>query len=180
MLKLAAALLLLIIFIGGCVSPATPAIVNSPIQQSGEATPGNQIGDLAIDFRLRNLEGDAVSLSNLRGKPVLINFWATWCPPCRGEMPFLQKIYDIYSDQGLEVLEIDIGESAATIQQYMTANNLVLPVLIDSDRTVALDYGVTVIPLTFLVDQGGVIQWKIYGAVRSVSDIEQELHRILP
>ena len=78
-----------------------------------------QVGNLAPDFQLDNLDGKPVALSDLKGKPVLLNFWATWCPPCRDEMPYIQEIYDEWSDEGLVVLAINYGESASRVKEFV-------------------------------------------------------------
>ncbi|MBI4180518.1 MAG: TlpA family protein disulfide reductase, partial [Chloroflexi bacterium] len=126
------------------------------------------------------LDGQTVSLSGLRGKPVLINFWATWCPPCKAEMPFLQQIHDSYLDKGLVVLEVDIGEKSATIQKFMTELNLSMTVPMDTDMKVAKAYGITAIPTTFLIDKDGVIRQKVIGAFPNKEAIEAELIKIMP
>jgi peroxiredoxin len=194
MIKLLAIILLITFLVSGCASsiPVAPTQPTpAPTQPSPPppvATPapaptvpqGNQIGNLAIDFQLKNLEGKTVSLSGLRGKPVLLNFWATWCPPCRSEMPYLQQIYNSYSAQGLELLEIDVGESASPVKQFLASNNLTLPVLLDTDKKVALAYGTAAIPTSLLIDKNGIIKQRIIGAFNNKAEIEQELSRIFP
>ena len=96
----------LVVLVIGCQRSQEPSNGASP--QNYESA---QVGNRAPDFELNNLEGQLVSLGDLRGKPVLINFWATWCPPCRAEMPYLQQIYEEWSDKGLVLLAINIGES---------------------------------------------------------------------
>ena len=147
---------------------------------AGSNQEGTQIGSSAPDFRLQNLDGQAVSLSDLRGKPVMLNFWATWCPPCRSEMPFLQQIYEEWSDKGLVLLAIDIGEGPSQIKEFLEANNLSLPVLLDSDKSVAQRYNITGIPATFFIDKDGIIQEKIIGAFPSKGAIEKYLNSIIP
>ncbi len=147
-------------------------------EQSAPAAP--QVDKLAPDFQLPNLDGQIISLSDLRGKPVLINFWATWCPPCREEMPYLQQIYDEWSSKGLVLLTIDIGETPAQIKEFMQNNNLSLPVLLDATKSVAQRYNITGIPTTFLIDKNGVIRAKIIGSFPSAEAIEKELSKIMP
>lgn len=172
-------------------SPSTPAeppppVLSSPTPPVVAPTPaptppeGNGIGNLAFDFQLNNLEGKTVSLSGLRGQPVLLNFWATWCPPCKAEMPFLQQINDSYSNKGLVVLEIDIGESADTVIQFLHENNLTLQVLLDTDKKVALAYGIAAIPTTYLIDKNGIIRQRVIGAFPDKTTIESQLSKILP
>jgi peroxiredoxin len=147
---------------------------------SGCASSGNAVGDEATDFKLQNLEGQSVSLSELRGKPVMLNFWATWCGPCRNEMPYLQQIYDEWQDKGLVLLEINMSESSSTVQQFLTNNGYTFPVYIDTDGSVADTYGISGIPTTFFIDSDGVIQQVIRGSFPSKAAIETQLYKIMP
>jgi len=139
-----------------------------------------RVGEPAPDFQLQDLDGQAVSLSDLRGKPVMLNFWAVRCPDCRAEMPFLQQIYEEWSDKGLVLLAIDIGEGPSQIKEFLEANNLSLPVLLDSDKSVAQRYNIQFIPTTFFIDSDGIIQVKIIGAFPSKGAIEKYLGSIIP
>ncbi len=138
-----------------------------------------EAGYTAPDFQLQSLDGKAVSLGSLRGKPVLINFWATWCGPCRGEMPYLQQIYRDWSGRGLEMLAIDVGENASTVQDYLRTNNLSLPVLLDINETVLNRYHIVGIPTTFFVDKDGIIQEKVVGAFPNKESIEEHLGKLV-
>jgi len=142
---------------------------------------GNQKGNLAIDFQLKNLVGETVSLNELRGSPVMLNFWASWCGPCRSEMPLLQQIYDEYKDKGLVILAINIREDLSTVRQFMQSNNLSFPVLLDANGSVALKYNAARIPTTYFIDKDGIIQSvpKV-GTFSSKAEIEQYLELILP
>ncbi len=133
----------------------------------------------APDFHLKNLDGHMVTLSEFRGKPVLINFWASWCPPCREEMPYLQQVYDEWTGKGLVLLTIDIGETPATINKFFTDNNLSLPVLLDTDKEVGREYGITGVPETFLIDKNGIIRKKQIGAYPDKKAIENDLGLIM-
>ena len=112
-------------------------------------TQSAKVGSLAPDFQLYNLEENPVSLINFRGMPVLINFWATWCPPCRAEMPYLQKVYEEWSAKGLALLTINIGESSSQVSEFMESYNLSFPVLLDTRNSIAEKYNIRVIPTTF-------------------------------
>mgnify|MGYP001106438296 CR=1 FL=1 len=139
-----------------------------------------QLGQPAPDFELQSLDGQTISLSDLRGKPVLLNFWATWCLPCRGEMPYLQQVYEEWSGRGLMLLAIDVGESRARVRQFMQDNSLSLPVLLDTRESVAARYGITAYPTTFFIDKEGIIREKIIGAFPSKAAIEKYLSKIIP
>jgi thiol-disulfide isomerase/thioredoxin len=145
-----------------------------------DSTPG--IGRVAPDFKLSSLDGQSVSLSDFRGRPVLINFWATWCGPCRYEMPFLQQVYEdaVWVEKGLVVLAVDIGESPVTVKDFVEFYGLTFPVLLDINQKVKLEYNVRNIPTTFLVDADGVIQSMKIGAFSGKVEIERALSKIIP
>ena len=141
---------------------------------------GAQVGEPAPNFKLENLDGQFISLSDLKGKPVLLNFWATWCPPCRAEMPYLQQIYEEWSGKGLVVLAINIGDSHSEAKRFLQTNSLSLPVLLDTKKNVARKYNITAIPTTFFIDSDGIIRQKIIGAFPSKGAIETHLNKIMP
>lgn len=139
-----------------------------------------QVGKQAPDFTLQNLDDQSVSLSDFRGKPVLLNFWATWCPPCRHEMPYLQEIYDEWSGKGLVVLAINMGESPFDVKTFMETYNLSIPALVDVAGNAAHKYNIVSIPTSFFIDSDGIIQQKIIGAFPSTAAIERYLSQIMP
>ena len=141
---------------------------------------GVAIGNLAPDCQLPGLGGQNFSLSSRRGEPVLINFWATWCPPCRGEMPYIQGIYEGWVDRGLVVLAVNLGESSSVVEDFMRSNDLSFTVLLDTTRGVAQRYSITGIPTTFFIDKDGIIQDKLIGAFQNEKQIEDRLKKIMP
>ena len=164
--------------IAGCSpGPAPQALAPSSIPSPDV---GTRVGNLAPDFQLLDLDQEPVSLSGLRGKPVVLNFWATWCPPCVDEMPYLQEIYDEYSSEGLMLLAIDVGESQSQVEEFLQRNNLSLPVLLDTEGVVVHQYTVITIPTTYFIDGDGIIQSKRIGAFMRKGEIEKELGKIMP
>jgi len=155
-------LIILVLLIIGCSSPAP------------------QVGKQAPDFQLPNLEGQSISLSDFQGKPVLLNFWAVRCPPCRFEMPFIQGIFEGQSDTGLVILAIDIGEAPSTVKDFIQSNNFSFPVLLDTNQDVALEYNIRAIPTTFLIDKDGIIQEIKVGAFSNILEIKRSLIKIIP
>ena len=147
---------------------------------SGSEPVGAEVGKLAPDFKLQNLNGQSISLSDFRGKPVLLNFWTARCPPCQVEMPYLQQVYEEWSDRGLVVLAIHIGKSIAEAKRFLQAHNLSLPVLLDTKGNTAQKYNITGIPTTLFIDKDGTIQVKIIGAFPSKTAIEKNLNKIMP
>jgi len=150
----------------GCSSPAT------------DEAP--EIGRMAPDFQLETLDGQTVSLSDYRGQPVLLNFWASWCGPCRFEMPFLQEAYEQYSGQGLVVLGVNLLEETETVREFVRQEGLTFPILLATTQEVPLDYNVRNIPATFLIDSEGRIQDIKIGAFAGTADIEARLGKIMP
>jgi thiol-disulfide isomerase/thioredoxin len=110
------------------------------------------------DVTVTTLGGEAVTLADLRGRPLLINFWATWCPPCREEMPALERIERKWTERGAAVVVINFEEDAETIRQYLAENGLSLPVFQDSGGEVAQILDITYLPTTLFVDSTGVIR----------------------
>ena len=117
----------------------------------------------APDFTLKDIYGKTLSLSSLKGKVVLINFWATWCPPCKAEMPSMNKIYLDMRAQGFEIIAVSTDNSLSTVKDFLGRNRLDFPVLFDEDKAVARQYHVFSMPTTFLIDRNGMIVEKFYG-----------------
>jgi peroxiredoxin len=139
-----------------------------------------EIGDAAPSFQLTDIDGQTVSLSDFQGEPVLLNFWATWCVPCRLEMPYIQEVYNERSEPGLVILAINIGESLAKVEEFMQDNNLSFPVLLDLEGKVAEKYNILPIPTTYFIDSDGIIRGMQFFAFRSVAEIEDILSRVFP
>jgi len=147
---------------------------------TGSESLGAQVGEPAPDFQLQNLDGQTVSLGNLRGKAVLINFWAIRCPSCVSEMPYIQEIYEEWSNKGLVLLAINIGESSSTVEGFMQNHNLSFTVLLDTKQDVAQKYNFQYIPTTFFIDKDGIIQDKVIGPFQNKAQIENRLSKIMP
>jgi peroxiredoxin len=140
-------------------------------------TMGNvKVGEPAPDFSALDLSNRMVSLADYRGqKVVLLDFWATWCPPCRMEMVDLQTLQDKFKDRDFEILSLNQGEAADVVKQFITAKKYGFHVLLDSDGQVAAKYGVRAIPDLVLVDKNGVIQWLQVGYTEDDSELEQKI-----
>ena len=126
------------------------------------------------DFSLKDIEGKAVSLNDFRVKLVLMNFWATWCVPCREEMRILRQIHDQWRDKGLVVLSINMGESASRVRGYVKRYALPFPVLLDPNTELFVKLGVRVLPTSLLVDKDGTIVAKKVGAFLSTESLEKK------
>lgn len=143
-----------------------------------------QVGKLAPDFALKDVDGHPVALSGLRGKPVLINFWATWCLPCRNELPLIRDAYLAHRAEGLTVVAIDFGdESAATVRSFWTSMNLQPAPVLDPDGTASRAYGVALsssgLPVSILVARDGTVS--SYEPFPLTKDyLDAALQKILP
>lgn len=130
------------------------------------------LGELAPDFSLPSPDGEElIALSDFRGRPVLVNFWATWCPPCRHEMPFLQQQYEARADIGLVVLAVDVGEEPLVVQNYLRRTDLTFPVVLDLFGDIADYYRIITFPTTVLIDREGRIASIKRGAYSSEADV---------
>lgn len=124
-----------------------------------------QVGDEAPNFKLRDLAGNVMSLSQLRGKVVLLNFWATWCGPCRVEMPAMEQLYRTFPRGEFEILAVSTDpQGAAVTRPFQKRMGFTFPILHDSEYRVGLTYGARTIPITFMVDRHGIVRQKIFGA----------------
>ncbi len=130
-----------------------------------EAAVGVNVGELAPDFTLNDLQGNPVALSDFRGKTVFVNFWATWCPPCRAEMPEIESLYQEYKDRGVVVIGVDIMEAQAQVRQYVQQGGYSWIFVLDTSGKVAVDYRITAIPTSFFIDKDGIIQVVAIGAM---------------
>lgn len=123
-----------------------------------------RIGYLAPNFRLTNLHGEEVSMASLEGKVVFINFWATWCGPCRAEMPSMEALYHDFKGKGLEILAVSSDmEGASAVQPFVQRLGLSYPILLDTDFRVDDKYLIQSVPTTVLVDKNGVITHRLVG-----------------
>ncbi|MDE2059397.1 MAG: TlpA family protein disulfide reductase [candidate division NC10 bacterium] len=120
---------------------------------------------IAPDFTLKTLEGNTIRLSELRGKKVvLINFWASWCPPCRLEMPTMQQIYSEYKERGFEILAVNIESDAKQeIRDFVKELRLTFPILLDPDMKVTRKFHVIGLPVSVLIDRQGIVRAKEIG-----------------
>jgi peroxiredoxin len=117
-----------------------------------------EVGEKAFNFTLLDLDGNPVSLSDLEGRPVIINFWATWCAPCRIEMPELQEAYDAYQDEELAILALNQDEPADLAREYFVDEmGLTFTALLDDNSAISIAFGTFGLPTTFFIDAEGTI-----------------------
>lgn len=114
-------------------------------------------GSVAPDFALTDLAGEKVRLSDFRGKPVIVNFWGSWCDPCIREMPAIQRQYELWKDKGLVVLGVNLDESKVTVQSFVKQTGVTFPILFDQGLRMRDRYAVRYYPTTFFIDANGKI-----------------------
>ncbi|MDA8169162.1 MAG: TlpA disulfide reductase family protein [Nitrospiraceae bacterium] len=135
------------------------------------------VGKPAPEFVLKDLDGRMTSITALRGKVIVLNFWATWCPPCRNEIPVLNNFYKKYRAKGLQVIGIT-RDDAGDIRSFMKEIPILYPVIPDYQAKAFMLYSVAPIPVTYVIDKGGTIRKKIMGEVEP-AELEQAVRGIL-
>lgn len=124
------------------------------------------IGKPLPDFSLSDLTGRAVRLADQRGRVVLVNIWATWCPPCVEEMPSMEALYDKLPKGSFEILAVSIdAQGKGAVEPFMKKHKLTFPALIDPAGAIAVAYGATGVPESFIVDQNGILVRKVIGPI---------------
>jgi thiol-disulfide isomerase/thioredoxin len=138
-------------------------------------------GAVAPDFTVKDLAGHEVKLSSLKGKVVLVNFWATWCPPCKEEIPSMMKLNQRMAGKQYQMLAISIDEGGKeAVVSYFKKSGNSLPAYLDNEGAVSRSYGTTGVPETFIIDKAGIIQKKIVGGMDwSAPDVFSYLDELL-
>lgn len=144
-------------------------------------TSAPQTGFAAPDFTLQTSDGEEYTLSDLRGSAVLINLWATWCPPCRAEMPAIEKMYREYKDKGLVVLAVDMTyqDNPADVAPFIQEYGLTFPVLLDQTGTVGAAYQLRSLPSSYFIDRFGIIREVVIGGPMSEALLRARIEQIL-
>jgi peroxiredoxin len=137
------------------------------------------VGDKAYDFTLRDLDGNDVALNDFAGQPLIINFWATWCAPCRIEMPELQNAYEAYQDQDLMILAVNAQEEEQHVRDFFAELGLTFKPLLDNDGQVGRAYGALGLPSTYFIDGSGEVT-AVHRGILTGSQIEEYVAQILP
>jgi cytochrome c biogenesis protein CcmG/thiol:disulfide interchange protein DsbE len=140
---------------------------------------GGRSGGMAVaapDFTLQDLAGNSVTLSSLKGRPVLLDFWASWCGPCRAEMPVVERLNRDYAARGLAVIGVDVGESRETVAHYIAQQGYSYTVVLDSDLEAAMLYNARALPTLVVIDTDGNVA--AYGqGMRSEAELRANIRR---
>jgi len=142
-------------------APFLPVLDSAP----EESEPKVALGSYAPDFALSNLQGESVTLSEYRGQTVLLNFWASWCAPCREEIPLLEATYETYGQSGLVVLSVNMGEDERRVGAFVEDLDISFPVFVDEDTVIGAQYRVRGAPTTYFIDGDGIIRQRYVGAL---------------
>ena len=151
-----------------------------PGSTSNSHIPVPREGFLAPDFSLQTTGGETITLSELRGQPVLIHVWASWCLPCRAEMPAIQRLYDEYRENGFLVLAVnttsqDDPQAAAA---FVEEHKLTFPILLDIEWVVSTLYNVNALPTSFFVDRDGIIQEVVVGGPMAGASLQDRIEKL--
>ena len=153
---------------GAAATPDDPLLAR--LQDLGFQLPQRTVA--AVDFDLQDVAGDSYSLAMHRGSVVFLNFWATWCVPCRTEMPAMQGLHDALADTaGFTMIAVNLQEDATRVAEFVTELGLTFPVLLDSDGSTAATYGARTLPMSYIIDKDGAILARVIG-IRSWDDPE--------
>jgi len=156
-------LLMIGVIILSCGKRETPGGKTEGVKKTRE---GISEGEIAPDFTLKDLKGTEVNLKEFRGKVVLLNFWATWCPPCRKEIPSMVELYKKYKDRGLEIIGVNLDKlGKSEVEKFSLEHKINFPVLLNPSGDAAARYGVVVLPTTIFLDRYGKIKGRISGAL---------------
>jgi len=148
---------------------------------TGGLIPSPREGFLAPDFTLDTLDGSQITLSDLRGKVVVVNLWTSWCPPCRAEMPAIEAVYQANKERGMEVLAVNstYQDSEANAADFVQGLGLTFPILLDRNGMVSNRYQLRALPTTYFIDRQGIIRSVVPGGPMSESLIQSKVADLL-
>lgn len=149
--------------------------------ESASASPSvsPRVGFLAPDFTLDRSDGETVTLSDLQGQAVILNFWATWCAPCRAEMPALERVYQAQRDKGLVVLGVNQMEPKERVERFLAEVGVTFPIALDLDAAVGRLYRVYAMPTTYFIDRQGVIRDVVVGGPLNEALLQSKIDALL-
>ena len=172
---------LLTVILASCGSGKTEQESDAPVEQSAappkastpETALGKRLSSLgfqtptaelpAVDFSLKDLSGQEQNLGSYAGKVVLLNFWATWCGPCRAEIPSMEELYQKLGDEGFVIIAVNSQEAGEQVADFVENLGMSFPVLLDTDGRVGAAYGIRAIPTTYIIDPQGYILGRMVG-----------------
>jgi thiol-disulfide isomerase/thioredoxin len=163
----AGSLLILAVALAACTGPGSTA------------SRGIAEGNLARDFTLQAIDGHKVSLSDYQGSVVLLNFWATWCPPCQAEIPALEAAYEVHEDEAFVILGVNVEESDTAVEPFVQSLGMTYPILLDGSGKLFQEYRGQGLPMSILLDRDGTIRVRHVGYL-SAQQLDKYLADVLP
>jgi peroxiredoxin len=153
----------------------------NPETYNGLGVAAPQAGFLAPDFTLQTPDGESLTLSDFRGQPVLVNLWASWCGPCRAEMPAMERVFQEYKDQGVAILAVNATnqDSVNAAVSFADQNGLTFPLLMDVDGSVSRSYELRALPSSFFIDRDGVIHEVVIGGPMAEALLRSRIQSLL-
>ncbi len=169
---------LLVIILAAAWTVITPRL--QPVTVAQEEVSSPLEGNSAPDFSLQDLTGFHYSLSDMQGRVVVLNFWASWCTPCQAEMPAFQRVFDSYDPQKVVILGVNvtIQDKINNVLEFVEEKQLTFPILLDESGTVTTAYAIYAMPTTFFIDKEGVIQKVIMGGPIPEAVIRAEISKL--
>lgn len=164
----------------GIVKQIEQAQKYEKIDNASDLPIGLKEGELAPDFELIDLEGNSIKLSDYRGTPIFLNFWASWCGPCKAEMPFMEKVYSEKNNGSFEILAVNVTTSEKNIgnvEKFVAEYELTFPIPLDEKGSVSHQYDIIGYPTSFFIDSDGVIRSKTHGPLTE-EEMEKRINRL--
>ena len=173
MKRLAVAAIVAAVLVGGCKreEKVETGAANKPAERKAPPAPastgtGTDVGAMMPEYSATGLDGSKFEIESRRGKVVLLNLWATWCGPCRFEIPELQQIHDRYAPKNFEVVGVSVDESGIeSVRDFVKEHSMTYPVVVDAEGKLANVFQTSVLPTSVVIDRSGRIVWKKFGAI---------------
>lgn len=154
------------------------ALLTFSLTRDPRTLPSVLIGKAAPSFDLETLQGEKASLSSLKGHPIVLNFWSSWCGPCLQEHPYLKKARDVFEPRGIRFYSVLYEDTAENAKNYMTKYGEAATVLLDPGLKTAIDYGVSGVPETFFINAEGLVTYKVAG-VLTPPVLQEQIRQLL-
>jgi len=152
------------------------AVIPAALRSAGAESNGPMIGQSSVDFTLMSIDGKQISLSDFKGKPIVLNFWATWCPDCLNEMPWFEEEYR-KSNGSIVFIGVDLQESGDKVMKFVSEHSITYPILLDPDGTVRGIYHSMGVPTTYFINSNGTVVDKKNGGL-TLEELQQKLEEI--
>jgi thiol-disulfide isomerase/thioredoxin len=156
----------LLMLAAGCARDESAPVAKKKVKVDPAKVAGIEVGNLMPAYSADALEGGKFDVAQEKGRVVFLNVWATWCGPCRAEMPFLENLHQKNAPRGLKVVGVSVDEGGvAPVKEFLSAQKITYPIALDPDGRIATMLQTTVLPTSVLIDRSGHIVWKGYGMV---------------